>query len=79
VYEASLVYKVSSWTARAIQIETLSRKTKKKKKKKKILGSHPSSNPHSMRGPVSKKMEWGATEEEPQYGPLAPTCGHTSV
>jgi hypothetical protein len=35
-FEASLVYRVSSRTARAIQ-RTLSRKTKKKKKKKEKL------------------------------------------
>jgi hypothetical protein len=37
-FEASLVYKVSSRTARAIQRNPVSRRKKKKKKKKKQVG-----------------------------------------
>jgi hypothetical protein len=40
-FEASLVYKVSSRTARAIQRNPVSKKPKKKKKKKKQLKTKP--------------------------------------
>jgi hypothetical protein len=60
-FEASLVYKVSSRTARAIQRNPVSKKPKKKKKKK-----DKSVDPTSLRGKNAHKLaSMGARSEGP--------------